>query len=177
MCLIQFDMKVLQRSFILKSNWNGLKNGQRFGLQSGNNVSREHQLTNKNTLRIFRSLQEHPTFILKSETYRVRNIGTFGWSTNNIIWVIFRSKIAGKNFSNLLEWVFWNSENLKSYCPQTIKKKNTQWKCSTKTEERLALTLRLVHIPYNLLFHRHQNNQTHSRRQQHSCQQPSWMSA
>jgi len=62
-----------------------LKNGQRFGLQSGNNVSREHQLTNKNTLRIFRSLQEHPTFILKSETYRVRNIGTFGWSTNNII--------------------------------------------------------------------------------------------
>ena len=26
---------------------------------------REHQLTNKSTLRIFRSFQEHPTFILR----------------------------------------------------------------------------------------------------------------
>jgi len=85
-----------------------------------------------------------------SETSWVRCIGTFASSTNNTIWVIFRSKTAGTHFSNILEWAFWNSKNLRSCCPQTIKKKNTQWRCSIKREERLAL--RFVHIPYNLLF-------------------------
>ena len=32
-----------------------------------------------------------------------------------------------------------------------LKKKNTEWRRSIATEERLALTLRLVHIPYSLL--------------------------
>jgi hypothetical protein len=99
-------------------NWTG----QRFGLQSGNSAFREHKLTNKSALRIFKSVQEHPTLSMP-ETYRVRYICTSGWSTNNIIRVIFHSKIAGKNFSNISERVFWNSKNLKSCCPQTIKKR------------------------------------------------------
>jgi hypothetical protein len=133
-------------------NWTG----QRFGLQSGNGAFCEHKLTNKSALRIFKSVQEHPTFSLP-ETYRVRYICTFGWSTNNIIRVILRSKTAGKNFSYILERVFWNSE-----------KKNTQWRWSVKTEERLALTLRLVYIPHNLRFPS-SSEQPHARRQQHSC--------
>ena len=37
------------------------------------------------------------------------------------------------------------------------KKKNTHWRRSITTEERLALTLRLVHITCNCCLHRHQN--------------------
>jgi hypothetical protein len=43
------------------------------------------------------------------------------------------------------------------------KKENLQWRHSIKTEERMSLTLRLDHIPYN--FHRHQKNETHPKRQ------------
>ena len=41
--------------------------------------------------------------------------------------------------------------NFTALLPADNQKENTQWRRSITTEERLALTLRLVHIPYNLL--------------------------
>jgi hypothetical protein len=39
----------------------------------------------------------------------------------------------------------------KELLPTDNQKENTQWRRSIKIEEIMALTLRLVHIPYNLL--------------------------
>jgi len=42
-------------------------------------------------------------------------------------------------------------ENFKELLPTDNPKKKTQWRHSTTTEERLALPLKLFHIPYILL--------------------------
>jgi hypothetical protein len=50
-----------------------------------------------------------------------------------------------KKFSKYLRMSFLKSENLKELLHTDIGKKNTRWRRNIRTEERLALTLRLVH--------------------------------
>jgi len=56
-----------------------------------------------------------------------------------------------KHFSYILRLDISKFGNFTALLPADNQKKNAQWRRSITTEERLALTLRLVHIPYNLL--------------------------
>jgi hypothetical protein len=50
-----------------------------------------------------------------------------------------------QKFFKYFRMSFSKFENLKQVLHTDIEKKNTRWRQSIKTEERLALTLRLVH--------------------------------
>jgi len=60
-------------------------------------------------------------------------------------------KITDKHFSYILRLDISKFGNFTALLSADNQKKNTQWRRSITTEERLALTLRLAHIPYNLL--------------------------
>jgi len=59
-------------------------------------------------------------------------------------------KITDKHFSYILHLAVSKFGNFTALLPADNQKKNTQWRRSITTEERLALTLRSVHISYNL---------------------------
>jgi 2-iminoacetate synthase ThiH len=59
--------------------------------------------------------------------------------------------IPDKHFSYILRLDISKFGKFTALSPADNQKKNTQWRRSITTEERLALTLRLVHISYNQL--------------------------
>jgi len=94
------------------------------------------------------------TFFQKKET-RKRNY----W-IHNVLWArveevefhtLFGRMKDNKHFSHILRLDISKFGNFTALLPADNQKKNTQWRRSITTEERLALTLRLVHISYNLL--------------------------
>jgi hypothetical protein len=53
--------------------------------------------------------------------------------------------MTGKKFFKYFRMSFSKFENLKQLLHTDIEKKNTRWRRSIRTEEKLALTLGLVH--------------------------------
>jgi len=56
-----------------------------------------------------------------------------------------RLKDDRQTFFKYFRMSFSKFENLKQLLPTDIEKKNTRWRRSIRTEERMALTLRLVY--------------------------------